>query len=123
VLSGDDPTCVRAMLDGADGVISVAANVSPAAFRALADLARAGRVDEAVALDARFAPLYRALSLESNPIPAKWILHRLGLCGPGLRLPLAELSEPLRAEAEAAVSLVRALEAAHPAPAVGHRAA
>lgn len=123
VLSGDDPTCVRAMLDGADGVISVAANVCPAPFRTLAELALAGRADEARALDARFAPLYRALSLEPNPIPAKWMLHRLGLCGPGLRLPLAELSEPLRAEAEAAVSLVRALEASQPAAATGTRAA
>lgn len=123
VLSGDDPTCVRAMLAGADGVISVAANVCPASFRALAELALDGRAEEAQAVDARLAPIYRALSLESNPIPAKWMLHRLGLCGPGLRLPLAELSEPLRAEAEAAVALVRALEAAQPAAAPGTRAA
>lgn len=123
VLSGDDPTCLRAMLDGADGVISVAANVCPAAFRALAEFALAGRVDEARALDARLAPLYRALSLESNPIPAKWILHRLGLCGPGLRLPLVELSDAHRAEADAAAALARALDAAHPAPAAGTRAA
>jgi 4-hydroxy-tetrahydrodipicolinate synthase len=123
VLSGDDPTCTRAMLDGADGVVSVAANVCPAAFRALADFARSGRVEEARALDARLAPLYRALALESNPIPAKWILHRLGLCGPGLRLPLVELSEAHRAEADAAAALARALDAAHPAPAAGNRAA
>jgi 4-hydroxy-tetrahydrodipicolinate synthase len=123
VFSGDDPTCLRALRDGADGVISVAANVCPGAFRALVDLAQGGRAEDAQALDARLAPLYQALALESNPIPAKWILHRLGLCGPGLRLPLVELSEPLRAEAEAAVSLARALEAAHTASAAGHRAA
>src|SRR3546814_7413268 len=42
VLSGDDPTAVRAMLAGADGIVSVASNVVPSAFRRLADLARAG---------------------------------------------------------------------------------
>jgi 4-hydroxy-tetrahydrodipicolinate synthase len=123
VLSGDDPTALRALLAGADGVISVAANVCPAAFRALVDLARAGRADDARALDARLAPLYRALALESNPIPAKWILHRLGLCGAGLRLPLVELSEAHRAEADASAALARSLDAAHPAPAAGTRAA
>jgi 4-hydroxy-tetrahydrodipicolinate synthase len=123
LLSGDDPSCVDALLAGADGVISVAANVSPGAFRALVDLARAGHAAEARALDAQFAPIYRALALESNPIPAKWLLHRLGLIGPGLRLPLLELSAHCHAAADEAVALVRTLEAHHPAPSHGSRAA
>src|SRR3546814_7129486 len=53
VLSGDDPTAVRAMLAGADGIVSVASNVVPSAFRRLADLARAGQEADAQALDAR----------------------------------------------------------------------
>ena len=53
VLSGDDPTAVRAMLAGADGVISVASNVVPATFRRLCDLARGRDVAGAEALDAR----------------------------------------------------------------------
>src|SRR5262249_60409068 len=46
ILSGDDPTCARAMLAGADGVISVASNVAPAAMRALCDAARAGEAGQ-----------------------------------------------------------------------------
>jgi 4-hydroxy-tetrahydrodipicolinate synthase len=123
VLSGDDPTATRALLAGADGVVSVVANVCPGPFRVLVDLARAGRVEEAQALDAQFLPLYRGVGLESNPIPAKWLLYRLGLIGPGLRLPLVELSEALRGEAESCIALIRALEARHPAPVHGSRAA
>ena len=91
VLSGDDPTAARAMLAGADGVVSVASNVVPHAFRRLADLARAGKEAEANALDARLHALYDFLGIESNPIPVKALLARRGV-GRGLRLPLTELS-------------------------------
>ncbi|MFC4728615.1 4-hydroxy-tetrahydrodipicolinate synthase [Coralloluteibacterium thermophilus] len=110
VLSGDDPTFCRAMLAGADGVISVASNVVPASFRLLADRAAAGEADSARALDAALAPLYRFLGVEPNPIPVKALLARLG-CGHGLRLPLTPLSSAHAAEAEAMCGLVRRLEA------------
>src|SRR3546814_1769420 len=92
VLSGDDPTAVRAMLAGADGIVSVASNVVPSAFRRLADLARAGKEADAQALDARLRALYDFLGIESNPIPVKALLARRGV-GRGLRLPLTERSE------------------------------
>src|SRR5690606_38382392 len=79
VLSGDDPTCGRAMLAGADGVVSVASNVVPAAMRRLCDLARSGRADAVAALEAKLAPLFAFLSVEPNPIPLKALLARKGL--------------------------------------------
>ena len=91
ILSGDDPTAARAMLAGADGVISVASNVVPAAFRKLCDLARAGKRNEAEAFDARLHDIYEFLGVEPNPIPVKAILALQGL-GHGLRLPLTPLS-------------------------------
>jgi 4-hydroxy-tetrahydrodipicolinate synthase len=109
VLSGDDPTAVRALRAGADGVISVAANVAPATFRRLTDLARQGAA-EALALDEKLAPLYAFLGAEPNPIPVKWLLHRLGACAPTLRLPLVELSAAQHAAADACAQLVRTLE-------------
>lgn len=109
VLSGDDPTATRAMLAGADGVISVASNVIPAAFRRLCDLARAGRRDEAGAWDARLQPLFTFLGVEPNPIPAKALLQRQGV-GHGLRLPLLSLSEAYAAEADAMAALAADLE-------------
>ena len=111
VLSGDDPTACRAMLAGADGVISVASNVLPRAFRRLADLARAGRRDEAQALDARMHAAYDFLGVEPNPIPVKALLELQGL-GHGLRLPLLPLSAAHTGTAAKMEALVRELELA-----------
>jgi len=91
VLSGDDPTAARAMLAGADGIVSVASNVVPSSFRRLADLARTGEQADAMELDAQLHGLYDFLGLESNPIPLKALLARQGI-GHGLRLPLTTLS-------------------------------
>ena len=91
VLSGDDPTACRAMLAGADGVISVASNVLPHAFRRLCDLARDGQRDAAQRLDARLSNANEFLGVEPNPIPVKALLAHMGI-GHGLRLPLLPLS-------------------------------
>lgn len=107
LLSGDDPTFVRAMRGGADGVISVASNVVPRCFARLCTgtLADAGRP----ALDDRLRPLYEFLGVEPNPIPVKALLHRLGI-GTGLRLPLLPLSAGHAAAADAMAALCRQLE-------------
>ena len=92
LLSGDDPTACDAMLAGARGVISVTANVAPHAMHELCAAALAGQSERARELDARLAPLHRALFVESNPIPAKWAVAQLGLIPGGIRLPLTKLS-------------------------------
>jgi 4-hydroxy-tetrahydrodipicolinate synthase len=104
LLSGDDATSREFMLAGGDGVISVTANVAPAAIRALCDAARAGRRDEAERIDDDLAPLHEALFLESNPIPVKWAVERMGLIGPGIRLPLTPLSAELHERVAAAMA-------------------
>jgi 4-hydroxy-tetrahydrodipicolinate synthase len=92
VLSGDDATAREAMLAGAKGVISVTANVVPRAMAALAAAAARGDRTAAEKLDAPLLGLHRDLFIEANPIPAKWVLARMGLIGPGIRLPLTELA-------------------------------
>jgi len=92
ILSGDDPTCSRAMLAGADGVISVAANAAPRQLRALCDAALARDAERAQRIDADLAGLYELLALEPNPIPVKWCLQLLGLGSADPRLPLLPLS-------------------------------
>ncbi|HEY0504304.1 MAG TPA: 4-hydroxy-tetrahydrodipicolinate synthase [Lysobacter sp.] len=109
VLSGDDPTACRAMVAGADGVISVASNVLPRAFRRLCDLARGGKRDAAQALDARMQAAYDFLGVEPNPIPVKALLARQGI-GHGLRLPLLPLSAAHAGTAAAVAALVGELE-------------
>jgi 4-hydroxy-tetrahydrodipicolinate synthase len=101
LLSGDDPTAAELIRAGACGVISVTANVAARAMHELCAAGLAGRHDAARAIDQRLAPLHKALFVEPNPIPAKWAVHRLGLIGTGIRLPLTwmrpEHEEPVLA--------------------------
>lgn len=112
VLSGDDGTACAAILAGARGVVSVAANIVPGAFAKMCDHAAAGRRSEALAIDDRLQSLYDMLGREPNPIPAKWMLHHLGLCGPDPRLPLTPLSPALQSAARAVVEGLGAMAAA-----------
>ena len=113
LLSGDDPTFVRALLGGARGVISVASNVVPGTFSRLCELASAGQAQDARALEARLEDLYDFLGIEPNPIPVKAILARLGI-GHGLRLPLLPLSAGHNARADAMAALSRRIEHERP---------
>lgn len=110
VLSGDDPTASRAMLAGADGLISVGSNALPGAFRRLCDLSRNGNHEAAAAWDAQLQPFHAFNGVESNPIPVKALLRGLGF-GTGLRLPLLSLSAPHQAEADRLVAAAQTLEA------------
>jgi 4-hydroxy-tetrahydrodipicolinate synthase len=92
LLSGDDPTCGAAMLAGAEGVISVAANVVPAQMRMLCDAALAGNTARVQSMNSSLAALFELLGAEPNPIPLKWCLHHIGIGTPDLRLPLLPLS-------------------------------
>jgi 4-hydroxy-tetrahydrodipicolinate synthase len=88
VLSGDDSLTVPMIAVGAEGVVSVAGNVAPRAMRELCDHARAGRKAEAEAAHRRLQPLFKALFVESNPGPVKFLLSAMGLVENDLRLPL-----------------------------------
>jgi 4-hydroxy-tetrahydrodipicolinate synthase len=92
LLSGDDATAREFMLQGGDGVISVTGNVAPTAMRRLCDAARGGRRAEAERIDADLQALHKNLFCESNPIPVKWAVQKMGLIGPGIRLPLMPLA-------------------------------
>lgn len=110
LLSGDDASAREFMVAGGQGVISVTANVAPAA---MAEMCRAAIAHDAVGAqetDGRLAELHRVLFLESNPIPVKWALHRLGLIGPGIRLPLTPLSPVHHAAVERAMRLAGVLQ-------------
>jgi 4-hydroxy-tetrahydrodipicolinate synthase len=111
VLSGDDPTAARALLTGADGVISVASNVVPAALRTLCDLARGGRHEQVNELDGRLHDLYDFLGAEPNPIPVKAILALQGIGHrQGLRLPLTPLADAHTETARRLHDAIRTIE-------------
>ena len=104
VLAGDDALTLPWMAMGAKGIVSVAANVVP---EEVAALVREAKGDFAAARRRhyRLAPLFRALFLETNPVPVKAALALEGLCSPEVRLPLVEAEESTKA------ALRRALDA------------
>jgi 4-hydroxy-tetrahydrodipicolinate synthase len=97
VLSGDDASARAVLHAGARGVISVTANVAPAAMSQMVAAALGGDFERAQALDKPLAGLHRDLFLEANPIPVKWLLTQMGLVAAGIRLPLTALAEQYRA--------------------------
>ena len=93
VLSGNDSDTFDMMRRGADGVISVASNVFPSAMVDLVRALQRGDTEDAAKMDAALQPLFKALFVEPNPIPAKAAMARLGLMENSLRLPLVPASE------------------------------
>ena len=93
IYSGDDPTAVALMLCGGHGNVSVTANVAPRLMHELCMAAIAGNVQRAMEIQMQLLPLHKALFVESNPIPVKWAVARMGHCKQTLRLPLTQLTE------------------------------
>jgi 4-hydroxy-tetrahydrodipicolinate synthase len=93
VYSGDDPTAVALMLCGGQGNVSVTANVAPRLMHQLCKAAVAGDRATAMRIQFQLLPLHKFLFVESSPIPLKWAMARLGLCGPAMRLPLTPLTQ------------------------------
>jgi len=93
VYSGDDLTALELILAGGKGNISVTANVAPGMVAEMCVAALQGDVERAQAINDKLMPLNRALFLESNPIPVKWAVARLGKMAAGIRLPLTPLAE------------------------------
>lgn len=110
LLSGDDATCRDLIGAGAQGVITVTGNVAPRLMHEMVEAALASDEAGARELDERLAGLHTALFVESNPIPVKWALSRLGLIGPGIRLPLVPLAQPHEATVLAAMRRAGAIE-------------
>ncbi|MFT4861279.1 MAG: 4-hydroxy-tetrahydrodipicolinate synthase [Pseudohongiellaceae bacterium] len=96
VYSGEDAITLPLVLAGAAGTISVTANVAPALMASMCSLARGGNVEGATAINNMLDLLHKNLFLEGNPVPVKWALHKMGLIGPHIRLPLVELDEKFR---------------------------
>jgi 4-hydroxy-tetrahydrodipicolinate synthase len=101
--SGDDMTCVSAIMMGFHGNISVTANVAPRLMHEMCAAAAAGDVAKAREIQFRLLDLHRDLFCEANPIPVKWAVHKMGLMPAGIRLPLTQLSDANQARVLAAM--------------------
>ena len=103
IYSGDDPTAVALMLCGGHGNVSVTANVAPRLMHELCVAALAGDTRGAMTIQRRLMPVHKHLFCEANPIPLKWAMARMGLCGATMRLPLTPLSTHLEPVVEGAL--------------------
>ena len=92
VISGDDNMTLPIMALGGSGVISVAANVAPARMVAMNDAFCEGDLQVALDLHYELSPLFRAMFIDTNPIPVKRAVELMGRAGGPVRLPLDELS-------------------------------
>ncbi len=104
VLSGEDELICPMALLGGDGVISVLSNVDPEGTVKMVEAAWNGDVEASRAEHFRLLPLVRALFAESNPVPVKAALQRLGLCTDVVRPPLAAASEATRRSLDEALA-------------------
>ncbi len=103
IYSGEDAVSLPLILSGADGAISVTANVAPRQMAQMCTWALTGDVEAAQGVDKQLALLHRDLFLEANPIPVKWALQRMGMIGSGIRLPLMELEQKYKLQVSEAL--------------------
>jgi 4-hydroxy-tetrahydrodipicolinate synthase len=92
ILSGDDALTFPMLALGAEGVISVCANILPREMSRMCERFRAGDIEAARALHLKMFPVMKALFIESNPIPLKKAMELLGMAAGKPRLPLAEMN-------------------------------
>jgi 4-hydroxy-tetrahydrodipicolinate synthase len=93
VISGDDNLTLPIMALGGSGVISVTANVDPKRMVAMCDAMKKGDLKKALSLHYALSPLFRAMFIDTNPIPVKKAVELLGMAGGPVRLPLDSLDD------------------------------
>ena len=93
IFTGDDKTSMSDISDGFSGNISVTANVAPLEMHQMCQSALEGDIENASKLNSNLDILHDLLFCESNPIPVKWCLHKMGLIKKGIRLPLTWIDQ------------------------------
>jgi 4-hydroxy-tetrahydrodipicolinate synthase len=108
--TGDDATAMECILAGARGDISVTANVVPKIMHDMCTAALNGDKVLAAELNTKIEILHNKLFVESNPIPAKYALTKMGMMPKGLRLPLTYLSSECHDEVDQALKQVGVID-------------
>ena len=90
--SGDDASSCEFLKLGGHGVISVTANIKPREMSSICQLNAAGQFEEAINVNQKICELHDILFIQSNPIPVKYLLNKMGLINSGIRLPLVTLN-------------------------------
>ncbi len=93
VLSGNDDETLSLISTGAKGLISVASNIAPRMMSEFVDRLLNGETEEAKTLHHKLMPLFKNCFVESNPIPVKAGMYKIGLLENILRAPLYASTE------------------------------
>jgi 4-hydroxy-tetrahydrodipicolinate synthase len=93
LISGDDSLTLPVLSIGGTGIISVVANIVPKDVANMVAAFAKGDFKKAKELHFKLLPLIKAVFLETNPIPVKTAMGLLGMCDPGLRLPMCSMSD------------------------------
>lgn len=101
VLSGDDNLAFSLTALGGRGVVSVASNLIPARVVKMIDQVLKGDLVHGRSDHFELLPLFKALFIDTNPIPIKYMMHRAGFCENSYRLPMVPLSDKDRATVDA----------------------
>lgn len=111
VLSGDDALTLPIMACGGDGVISVVSNCLPRTTTAFVDYCLQGEWDRARSAFYSLLDTMHLTMIETNPIPIKFIMHKLGVCTSTVRLPLCEPSTASSDKLSRAIEAIQKMEA------------
>jgi len=103
VLSGDDPLTYKMLAIGCEGTVSVASNCVPSLVSEMVSLYAAGKTEESLKMHNKLIPLFEVLFCETNPIPIKYIMFKMGYGSGALRLPLTEITEKFRTAVDIAM--------------------
>jgi 4-hydroxy-tetrahydrodipicolinate synthase len=101
VLSGDDALTIPLIALGGRGLISVISNELPGEMARLTRLAMDGDFAGARAVQRKLYPLMEVNFVESNPVPVKYVMHRMGLLELSYRLPITPPLAASRARIDA----------------------
>ncbi|WCR57160.1 4-hydroxy-tetrahydrodipicolinate synthase [Rickettsia asembonensis] len=100
ILTGNDEVVLAFNAQGGVGWTSVASNIAPDMCKKLLEKWNKNDTKGALEIHQKLLPLYKALFVESNPIPIKYAAYYLGLCENEIRLPLTEASDSAKKQIE-----------------------
>jgi 4-hydroxy-tetrahydrodipicolinate synthase len=106
-ISGDDLTFLDYMERGGCGVISVTANIKPDLMHNICHSFMNGNHEKSRTINNKLASLHKAMFIDSNPMPVKWLLNYLGLINSGIRLPLVDLDKKYQTKLVEAFKAIR----------------
>tara|TARA_B100001057_G_scaffold239976_1_gene240312 strand:+ start:76310 stop:77203 length:894 start_codon:yes stop_codon:yes gene_type:complete len=96
IFSGDDHTFFDLIAAGGHGVISVAANILPKDISNICKNLEIGNFEKAKKINSKLSSIYDLLFIESNPVPVKWMLHKMNFIEDAIRMPLISIDEKYR---------------------------